>query len=583
MTALRAFLTIGLAAFWLLLFAPPMFQTPPRVVTGVHLLQTEALTQPNVVRVDPGSPAYRAGLRTGDVLGCLSVRDYVLLINPSIGLKQGYLAGTPISTCVRRNGAVHAVRFIAQTGLPIGNTYGSNALAALRVCVAILFLFTGIALVMARPGLMTWTFYAYCLGSAPSFAAQENWSVLPAWQYPMVAGIPGLGAATAVAFLLLFSVLVPDDRIPSGWRRTAFYFAGVIALADIALNAISIFYTGVTISQALINNVDEILTTLTVLVVIARLATMQRTERARFGWAAFAIIFGVITNDLRNVLANGSMVPLSILAADLTVVMPLCLMYAILKRHVIDVRFVISRTVVYAALTTLIVGVIGLVDWMTSAYLTQVRVAMAIDAAATIGLAFALHRAYSWIESAVDFVLFRHKHNAETYLNRMAKTLLRAKREDTIDRALVHAPYEKLDLTAAALFRTNGSSFAISAAAGWDSVAATPFDDDHELVRFLATERTKLQIRDLRTHVAEEFEGYGARPAVAIPLFQSDELVAFAVYGIHRDGTRLDPDEIETLERLCETAAQAYTGIELARYRAVSATVPAVETLQYQS
>lgn len=54
MTALRAFLTIGLAAFLLLLVAPPMFQTPPSVSTGVHLIQTGAVVQPNVVRVDQG-------------------------------------------------------------------------------------------------------------------------------------------------------------------------------------------------------------------------------------------------------------------------------------------------------------------------------------------------------------------------------------------------------------------------------------------------------------------------------------------------------------------------------------------------
>jgi hypothetical protein len=252
-------------------------------------------------------------------------------------------------------------------------------------------------------------------------------------------------------------------------------------------------------------------------------------------------------------------------------------MYAILKRHVIDVRFVISRTVVYAVLTTLVVGIIGFVDWLTSAYLTQVRVAMAIDAAVTIGLAFALHRVYGWIESFVDFILYRRKHNAEAYLRRMAKTLSRAKREETIDRAIVHAPYEKLDLTVAALFRAAGSSFVISAAAGWKNIASMPIDTEHELVRFLIEERTKLQIRDLRTHVAEEFNEYGATPAVAIPLFQNDELVAFAVYGIHRDGTKLDPDEIETLEHVCETAAQAYTSIELSRYRAVARSIPAVE------
>jgi hypothetical protein len=266
---------------------------------------------------------------------------------------------------------------------------------------------------------------------------------------------------------------------------------------------------------------------------------------------------------------------LSIVAADLTVVMPIAMTYAILKRHVIDVRFVISRTVVYALLTTLIVAVIGAVDWLTSAYLSQVRVAMAIDAAVTIGLAFVLHRLYGWIERVVDFLLYRRKHHAEMYLNRLAKTLLRASREDTIDRALVHAPYETLDLTMAALFRAQGASFIVAAATGWDFSAAPALEAEHELVRFLATERQKLQVRDLRSHVAEQFESGGPCPALAIPIFQGDDLTAFAVYGIHRDGTKLDPDEIETLEHICEIAAQAYVRIELLRYRTVSAPVPA--------
>jgi predicted metalloprotease with PDZ domain len=72
MSAVRAFITVGPALFWLLLFAPPMFQAPPAVYTGVNLIQTPALIHPNTVQVDRDSPAYRAGLRTGDVLGCLS-------------------------------------------------------------------------------------------------------------------------------------------------------------------------------------------------------------------------------------------------------------------------------------------------------------------------------------------------------------------------------------------------------------------------------------------------------------------------------------------------------------------------------
>ncbi|HKU66453.1 MAG TPA: hypothetical protein VJP85_01640 [Candidatus Baltobacteraceae bacterium] len=574
MTALRALVTIGVAAIWFVLVAPPMFQTPPTIYTGITPANTGAPLQLNLIRVKPGSPAYDAGLRTGDVLGCMSKRDWaLLLVTPT--LQQAYTPGTLLTTCVRRNGTLRTIRFAGRAGPPLENTYGSDALVVLRICVFLVFFIIGIALVMARPSLMTWIFYVFCLGSAPSFAAQEVWSILPPSQFFIAYGVPGLGAQTAVAFLLLFTVLVPNQTIPSGWRRVAFYAATAVLLADVGLAIINNFYAGVTVSSDFANGIDEGLTTITVLLVAARLATMERFERARFGWAAFAIVFGVIVNDLRNVLSASSsheLESVSLLAAYLTVVMPLTLMYAILKRHVIDVRFVISRTVVYAVLTTFVVAVIGAVDWMTSAYLSQVRVAMAIDAAVTIGLAFLLHRAYGWIERVVDYLLYRRKHAAEIYLNRLAKTLLRSEREETIDRALVHAPYEKLDLAMAALFRAQGGSFIVSCAAGWDFMHAPAIDAEHELVRFLATERCRLEVKELRSHVVEHFQSGGSVPAVAVPIFQGDELTAFAVYGIHRDGTKLDPDEIETLERLCEVAAQGYVRIELLRYRALSAS-----------
>jgi hypothetical protein len=576
MTALRAFFAIGIAGFWLALFAPPMFQTPPAVYTGVHLLSTQGYVTQNVIRVDRGSPAYRAGLRTGDVLGCMTTRDFWLLMAPSWGSQQGYTPGTVISACAYRGGATIPVRFVAQTRGIVENAYGSNALAALRVCVVLVFFLTGVALVMGRPSLMTWIFYAYCIGSAPSFAAEQVWAILPSWAHA-IAMLVVVSGQTAVAFLLLFAVIVPNSGIPVGWRRTVFYTAAFITLLDVIYGFVSTYYTGITFLLPLGNTIDETLTVVTVLFILARLFTMERAERARFGWAAFAIIFGVVANDLRNVLSIGPYANVSVIAADMTVVMPLCLLYAILKRHVIDVRFVISRTVVYAAVTTLVIVVIGVVDWLTSTYLSQAKAAMAIDAAVTIGIAFVLHRGYRSIERTVDALLYRRKHRAEIYLLRLAKTLLRSEREETIDRELVQAPYEKLELTMAALLRAQDESFAVSCAAGWELSSPPVIDREHELVRFLNTERTKLEIRDLRAHIAEEFQSAGTSPAFAIPIFQGDELAAFAVYGIHRDGTQLDPDEIEALEDLCDVAAQAYVRIELLRYRSlVTSPIPAI-------
>ncbi len=579
MTALRAIFAIGLAAFWLLLAAPPMFQTPLGGYTGTHALATGASFYRPVVTVDRGSPAYRAGLRTGDVLGCLSMRDFRLLLQPT-GSEQGYRPGTPISTCVSRLGTVRPVRFVAQPGHALPNIYGGNLIAALRLCVVLVFFLTGIALLTIRTSLMTWIFYAYCLCSAPSLSAQLNSTILPAWQFAIVYGLTALGTWSAVAFLLLFAVLVPDDRIPRGWRGTAFWISSIVAIIWVSLGIIRSVYTGIVMAPAIRFDVEWALTAATILVVIARLVTMERTERARFGWAAFAIIFGVVANDLRNVFAttHGWTQELSTVAAVLTVVMPIALVYAILRRHVIDVRFVISRTVAYAVITTLVVGLIGVVDWATSAYLHEARFAMALDALVTVALGFLLHRTYRWLEYAVDFFLFRRKHEGEEYLRRLGRTLTFAQTEESINRALVDAPCDKFDLVAAALFRLRSGAFAPVYSVGWNPLELPAFERDDDAVRFLMAERTRLYLTDLHARVhGASFES-GTAPAVAIPIFEGNSLTGFGLYALHRDATKLDPDEIETLERLCETAAQAYTGIELARYRSLTAPSLATET-----
>jgi predicted metalloprotease with PDZ domain len=95
MTALRAFITIGIAALWLLLVVPPMFMSPPSVYTGLHLKMTGAAVQPNIVTVDRGSPAYRAGFRSGDVLGCLSPHGYAVLMKPAVGFTEERTVRSP--------------------------------------------------------------------------------------------------------------------------------------------------------------------------------------------------------------------------------------------------------------------------------------------------------------------------------------------------------------------------------------------------------------------------------------------------------------------------------------------------------
>jgi hypothetical protein len=555
---MRALLVTAIAVAITVLTGVSMFMHPATAYTGVRPHYTGALIQPNLIEVDAGSPAYAAGLRTGDQVGCLSIRDgHLLLDHNGAALHFGYASGTPLNLCVKRGDAWQAVSFVPQTRPPAPNIYFNNTLAALRLAGYIAFLLCAVILVLGRPGRATWTFFIYAVVAAPTYTLEQNFSAFSPALFALLYIWSMVANSMQFGLLMQFAVLVPNDRPPRGWRTAAYY--GSIALTmGLAIFGVARATSAFIMTAEVSRFVGTAMSAIVVAVVLARVAVMQREERGRFGWAAFAICWAVILDNLRQSTTLPGNVG-SMLAMFL-VITPIALMYAILKRHVIDISFAISRTVVYATVMTILVVAIGAVDWATSTYLHEARVAMALDALVTIGIAFTLNRLHRRIEKSVDFLLFRAKYNAETFLHRLGRTLISSSHEETIDRALVRDPHQRLHLSMAALFRKVGENYMLASASGYDGAKAAAFESDHDLVRFLQAEKTTLMLNDLTENP------FGA-PCVAIPIHQGPEMTGFAVYGIHRDGTALDPDELETLEHLCASAAQAYTYIEVSRYR----------------
>lgn len=558
----NAIVAIGISAVFFGVVVPPMFGGYSTAYTGVHAGGLGTSIAAAHITIDPGSPAARAGLRDGDVIGCLNLHDFETIF-PTFQA-PGY-GTSPIRGCIVRNGRQAPFELVALPGPPAESLYGAIGFTLLRVLAYVVFLFVGSALVILRPSPMTWLLFAFCVLTSPAAASSDALLWLSPANY-LTAMLPlQLGQFLSTA-LLLFTLVFPDTSLPQGWRRTAFAIVCLASAVSVSLefaHMVSADVTSGVFGGPLVRNVNLVTAVVVVVVMLGRLAGMRPSDRARFGWVAFGIVVGVAANFLR--LLPGSFF-LGTFAGTMTVVMPITLMYAILRRHVIDVRFAISRTVVYGTITTLVVGVIATVDWLTSQYLSGLRVALAIDALVTIGLGFALHRTYDAIENAVDFLVYRSKHEAENYLNRLARTLLRADLEETIDRALVYDPYEKLELSMAALFRKNDGAYSLVASLGW--ARRSEFRHDHDLVRFLATERGRISLGDFRQAVKAEFVESGTAPAIAIPLFEGDDLRGFALYGLHRDGTNLDPDEQEVLDVLCQTAAQAYVHVEIVELRA---------------
>ena len=552
---MRALVVITVALVVFLTSGIPMFMHPPTVYTGVSWHDTGALIQPNVVDVAPGSPAYRAGLRNGDVVGCLSIRDGAVLYgSDTVAFSPG-----PITFCRNRNGKTQNVRVWPQQHPPAPSHYHSDALAALRLAEYALLLICAIILVLGRRGLMTWLFFWYAICGAPTVMSGANFVIWPEPLYDLYGLFSSTIVYSGAAFLLGFTVLVPEDGAPAGWRRYALRFAFASVPLAAAAGFIVFFQTWFSISQSIVVAVPIVQALLLAITLAARLATMERFERARFGWAAFAIAWALVV----SVFLSSGRLPfdLGVIAALSSVLTPLSLLYAVLKRHVIDIRFVMSRTLVYAIITTALIAVIGAVDWATSAFLHEARIAMALDALATICIAFALNRVHRWVERFVDLALFRQKYAAEEYLHRLGPTLLDAQREETIHNEIARAPVRALDLSMAAVFRETEAAFVMCAASGSHDEIPPAFDRDHEMVRFLNTARAMVHIHDIAFESSAE---------IAIPIFQGKRLTGFVLYGPHTDGSHLDPDEIETLKYLCDAAAQAYISITYERYNAAA-------------
>ncbi len=561
MNALRISAAVTLAAAWLILLVPGLFFAGPREQsTGIRLIWSgnpAFYPAGGRIVVSPGSAAFNAGLRTGDHIGCLSRADVERIL-----VRADYFRPAPLSLCVRRNGSWQSVAFVPRPEVATG-TRNSWPGIALRLAAFIAFLVSGIVLLAGRPGRMTAAYFAFCLGTGGLLTFRLFYVTILGGFYEPLEDIVFLSTSLASAFLLLFVLRLPDDHV-EGWRAPAYRAAVIATPVFAAYSAIFLAIHGE--PPVRIITISTIFTVLAAAAVIARLFSLKNEERIRFAWAAFGILFGLIAFQIDWSL--GTVPPdVRFLFAGLSIAMPLALMYAILRQHLIDIRFVVSRTVLYALLTTFVVVIIGVVDWLTSVYLAQTKAALAVDAAVTIALGLVLHRTYRWFERLADSVLFRKKHEADVYLQKLGRSLLQAQREETIDRALVHDPYEKMELTCACLFRLDPGSarFMPSCTAGIDLGDVAPLDSDNDVVRFLRSEKTTLSLGQFRRTVAAQLGGGDA--AVAIPVYVEETLLAFTLYGPHATGAQLDPDEVRTLEALGIAAGHAYARLEYRRYR----------------
>lgn len=510
-----------------------------------------------ITGIAAGSPAAKAGIQEGDRLDILST--------PRDRIAAAYLGGTivpheRVAMAIMRGGKSRLLSLTADLPEP---SYRWPLVLA-RELAGIVYVLVGAMLVLLRPGPMTWGFYLFCCGFNPA----------PSGVFQTTAPLGLVGANRVADTVLMFAGMIGLDvfalRFPSGKGQNWRIIAERICIACIVpLGALA---TWATLQFLLFNSIPEasfawaIGLPGSVLMAGAALFTTYRSangaDRSRLRWVVFGSSVALLALCID--LFSGGGTPYYVRAPLETslICMPLAIAYAVIRHRVIDINFVISRALVYGILTTLIVGVFALLDWVMHKVLEQTKVALAAEIVAALSLGFWMNGLHDRINKFIDSTLFRQRYLAARRLARAAVSLPHAASVGAVDEMLVGEPVDALRLASAAIFRSrDGAGFAREAAVNWPDGSAQRLDPSEQLVMLLHGEHGPLRLADIRwprrdlPHGVEE-------PMLAVPVLVRHRLIAIALYGSHRNGEALDSDEVASIDRLAGGAAAAYDHLE---------------------
>ncbi|MGH7756029.1 MAG: hypothetical protein ACREM8_07075, partial [Vulcanimicrobiaceae bacterium] len=234
--------------------------------------------------------------------------------------------------------------------------------------------------------------------------------------------------------------------------------------------------------------------------------------------------------------------------------------YAIVKRRVVDIRFIISRALVYSVLTAGIITTFGLVEWWVGQLLEKTRLALVLNLGIAIAVGFWLNGLHAGLDRLIDKLLFRRRHRAEERLVRVTAGLPHAESLAGLDEIVVCEPFEALELTSSAVFRRDSEvPFHRTASRGWTDADVVTLTSEHRWFVHLQGQQGPLRLRELPAD--QGFPHGDLAPVLAVPLVLRRVLIAIAFYGPHRSGEDLDADEVAAIARMGTAAALAYDAV----------------------
>ncbi|MHB1616098.1 MAG: GAF domain-containing protein [Metallibacterium sp.] len=259
-------------------------------------------------------------------------------------------------------------------------------------------------------------------------------------------------------------------------------------------------------------------------------------QRLRLRWMLWSSVVFVTSVFLNNTPLLG------FLASDITntLMLPIAMagfLYAVLRHRVVDVSFVLNRALVYAATTSLVLGLFALLESLIERTTLGHDASLLLELAVPLGLGAALSTVHRRIEAVVERFFFRHQYRAEIALRRFAQECAFVTQPEnlfdlTVDQIARHAGAPRV-----ALYERTAEAYVCIRQQGEPALPAQAATDDLAFVR-LRARNAELDLDDTQSQLGRD--GY------AFPLMVRGSLLGALVVG-QRPGEHYAADERELL------------------------------------
>ena len=539
----------------------------------VGIFVREAVGGLEVRDVSPASPASRAGLTVGDVIVQVAGVP-VASANDYNRVADGFHRSTPIEFAVQRSGQLQKVS--VTPGAPFGwADYGLSAVTA--------FAFLGVGFLgftQRSADLRARLLFLFSTAVALELALPVH-----------VIGFARLSQLGSIAFYLLTGFQIGVELhlaslIPARprwverhrWVVPAFYSVGgtvvIAAVASVATEGVA----GARVLPWSLPQAETLVSDIVVPIWAAAIVLLLAVPAFRFPrpegrQQAGLVVLGVlpwagiaIWTSASNLLGNGPPAWVDSLWSPLLLCYPVAVFVAIYRYNLLDLGFVVRRSLIYAALTGSLVllfyAVLGAGSVVLSEAVGGGRTSVWLVAAATLllGLLFAPLR--SAMQRLIDRTFFPERWTRHERLTALARDLAAKGKLPAMGRHLVAQLQEIFGMRAATLLLADPKSGVLLTLASSPLLPERDLDTSFLLspedpgVLMLRRAKRPLAAEQLRARSAS----FGQRlhhfkAVVVVPLLTHDRLVGLLLAGERLRGGRFPAEELELLNLFSHNVA----------------------------